>query len=160
MADGSRTISGWDAPLDVDWDFQLAILRREIKLAAPSKGGALAHAFDSPDTAVMNESNDTITVSVGRQHKAWPYAAIQNFGGPRTNVRIPKRKGGKVLRFFWMGKWRFFSHVTMHAGQILGSDYVYHGVFNWWARLCRGAMQPGSKGVVQWRNKHYSEGLR
>ena len=160
MATGSTTIRGWDAPLDVDWDFQLQVLRREIQMCAPSKGGALAQAFDSPDTAVLSEDRGVITISVGTQHKAWRYAKIQNFGGyvPPFNIRTQGRPGHKpVMRAMIGGAYRFF---TKRRGfHIQGADYVKRGVFNWWSKLCRGATM-GGKQVVQWRSKHYAQGLR
>lgn len=159
---------GWDAPLEVDWDFQLEMLRDEIGEAAPSRSGALREAFRSADTAVINEAQDLITIEVGRQHRAWPYAAIQNFGGPEKDIVIwPKAAGlsskgrfwggGKargrppVLRFWWGGRLRFFTHVHMRAGQIHGSNYVEEGVFNWWEKLRRGFRKP----VAEWAKKHY-----
>ena len=147
---------GWDKPLDVDWNFQLGILRKEIAAAAPGKSGALKHAFDSEDTAVMS-SPTTIEITVGKQHKAWPYASIQNLGGPSHDIKIFPKKPGGVLRFMWNGQLRFFKYVTMHAGQIHPTNFVQNGVYNWWRKLMRGITDGGAP-VYQWASGHHSQG--
>ena len=154
MTNDNRNINlGWDRPLEVDWDFQLTELRREIRHKAPYKFGHLADAFNSEDTVVINDDHDVIDITVGKQHKAWPYAAIQEWGGPRHDVVIrPKR--AKALRFWWNGKLTFAKKVIMKAGQILGSHYVERGVKSWWRKLTSGRLT-----VVKWRSKHYSRGL-
>ena len=146
-------LKGWDRPLVVDWDFQTGLLRREIQAQAPGRGGALKQAFDSPDTAVINEEGNIIDITVGKQHKAWPYAKIQEYGGPSHDVIIrPKR--AKALRFYWMGRLRFFQKVVIKAGSILGSHYVERGVLNWWRKLTEKQAK-----VVYWASEHYSRGI-
>jgi hypothetical protein len=147
---------GWDKPLDVEWNFQLKELRREIQLLAPGgKSGALKQAFGSADTVILVAPN-VIDITVGSQHRAWPYAAIQEYGGPAFDRIIRPKRAGGVLAFYWMGKLRFFKKVTMHAGQILGSHYVQRGVYNWWAKLTRGMTR--KEPVISWASGHYAEG--
>lgn len=151
MTKGQTIRLGWDAPLEVDWDFQLEELRREIEEVAPLRSGALRDAFRNADTAVINKEKNLITIEVGQQHRAWPYAAIQNFGGPARDIIIRPRFA-KALKFFWKGRLRFFAKVTMHAGQIVGSYFVEEGVFNWYEKLTGGTYT-----VVHWRSKHYAK---
>lgn len=158
-------VKGWDRPLVVDWNFQTALLRKEIQVAAPGRGGALKQAFDSPDTAVINEAENIITVSVGKQHKAWPYAKIQNFGGtiPAFDIRKAQRAvnatymamvRGRKISAGRYGRW--FRRSSLGAYQpvmvamiggakdslrsaaihIMGSNYVERAVHVWWRKLC------------------------
>lgn len=140
---------GWDMPLDIDWDWQLPVLRQEIKRCAPGKSGALAQAFDNPDTAVVDKTGTVIDIEVGRHHRAWRYAAIQEHGGPAVSRTIYPVHA-KALRFYYMGKLLFLKHVHMRAGQIKGIHYVQQGVYNWWNRLMR-----GTNGGPHWRSKDY-----
>jgi len=120
----------WDQPLAVDFDFHLDELRRSIRDVAPYASGALRRAFDDPESAELNTGRDMITISVRPPSAAWPYAAIQNFGGPERDVIIrPVRK--KALSFIWHGSRVFFKKVTMRAYSIRGSHYVERGVEQW-----------------------------
>ncbi len=188
MPNDPRTIKlGWDQPLDIVWDFQLPLLRAEIKSFAPGKGGALASAFDSPDTAVVNEAGNVIDITVGKQHRAWPYAAIQEYGGiiPPFDIRAAQRsfrrtqtdiRAGRTINEKRMGmferRWYRGYKPVMVAWiggalrfftkrgpiVIIGREYVRQGVFSWWAKLTRGLTRQGK--VVDWATGHYGAGAQ
>ena len=144
--------SGWDRPLDVDWDWQINVLRRCIRDEAPSKGGALQQAFQHKRSVVINKKQTEITISVKPPDPAAPYAAAQNFGsglyGPKAaKYRIPRIDNltAKVLRFLGRGgKWVFRKFV-MHPG-VRGQHYVEKGIIKWWKKLTGGKYT-----VVKWR---------
>jgi len=137
MTNGETIKLGWDRPLVVDWDFQLAHLRRCIQNHTPYASGALRHAFDNPTSAVINKEETVITVAVEPPATAARYAAIQNFGGPSRDIRIyPRFK--KALSFMWHGRRVFFKSVLMRANRIRGKHFVENGVKSWLEDLMKG----------------------
>lgn len=146
--------SGWDRPLDVDWDFQLRALREEIRDAAPAgKTGSLKRAFSNKDTVTINKKKTVITITVQPPDPAAAYAGVVNFGSGihagRGKYRIPRidNLAAKTLRFFWKGAWRFFKWV-MHPG-IEGQHYVERGIVAWWNKITKGARYT----IVKWRRR-------
>ena len=160
-------LKGWDRPLVVDWDFQTGLLRLEIQRLAPGRGsGNLKEAFEHSDTAVINEEGNVIDITVGKQHKAWPYAKIQEHGGtiPAFDIRKAQRAfkstylamvRGRKISAGRYGRWFRRSSVGGYKPvmvawiggmkrfftkrgpiHIMGSHYVERGVHNWWRKLC------------------------
>lgn len=170
MANKSGNIStiklGWDRPLDVDWNFQIPALRREIKLTAPGRGGALKQAFDDPGSVVFDAQSMMIDITVGPDKKAAPYANIQEHGGviPPFNLLTQGKPGHKRAMVAWIGgAKRFFTKRGPIL--ILGSHYVERAVYSWWRALMRSvtpvvAWSDVGKGggEARWASGHYSAG--
>ena len=145
--------SGWDRPLDVDWDWQLGVLRRCIRDEAPGgSSGNLKQAFNHKRSVVIDKKETEITISVMPPDPAAPYAAAQNFGsglyGPRAaKYRIPRidNMTAKVLRFMGRsGQWVFRKFVW-HPG-VKPQHFVEKGIVKWWQKLTGGRTT-----VVKWR---------
>jgi hypothetical protein len=157
---------GWDKPLDVDWDFHIPALRREIKLTAPGRSGALAQAFDAPGAVVFDEAAMLIDITVGPEQKAARYANIQEHGGiiPPFNLLTQGKPGHKRAMVAWIGGARRF-FTRRGPILILGSHYVENAVHSWWRNLMRSVTPvvawagagPGGGGA-RWASGHYSAG--
>ena len=166
MADPQNIKVGWNAPLEVDWDFALHLLRREISSAAPGKSGTLKADLLRESSVTINDEKTVITIQNPPPNRSWKYALIQDQGGPARDVIIrPKR--AQALSFMWNGTRRFFKQVTMHAGQIKGLNYVYRGVMAWFEKVrehewvkWKDAGAPSGGTRVSWGSHHYSAGIQ
>jgi len=144
--------SGWDKPLDVNWDWQLGVLRRCVRDEAPGGStGALKNAFNKKRSVKINKKETEITISV-KDGPAAPYAAAINYGsglyGPKgAKYRIPRIDNltAKTLRFMWRGVWTFRKFV-MHPG-VKATHFVEHGIIKWWKRLTGKSVKST---VVRW----------
>ena len=150
MAENPRIIepakkSGWDAPLDVDWNFQVEELRKYLADYAPGRSGQLRTDLRSPGTVTINKEQTEIYIKIGPNAPSGAYARIQDEGGyvPPFDIReaektrnsmLMTRPYSKVMRAVIGGVARFF---TKRKGfHLRGWHYVDRAVSRWWDELC------------------------
>ena len=161
MAENPRIIepakkSGWDAPLDVDWNFQVDSLREHLANSAPASSGTLRSDLRQPEAVTINKKQTEIRITVQPPAASYPYARIQDEGGyiPPFDIRkaeltrnpmLMNRPYSKVMRAVIGGVARFF---TKRRGfHLRGWHYVDRAVSRWWDELCGNPRET----VVEWR---------
>jgi hypothetical protein len=169
--------SGWDGPLEVDWDFAIDDLRDELVRWAPGAGGALRSDLRAPEAVTINKEMTEIRITIQPPALSASYALAQDEGAivppykcpPRISRKIKSPYSGRnrwatgIYRFPNQGGIRPYGErswvmtamiggvqrfFTSRRGfRITGVHYVDRAIATWWDRLVRG--QSGTP--VQWR---------
>ncbi len=148
MTNGTKQ-SGWDGPLQMDWDFQLSPLRDLLATFAPIATGALRGDLRRPSTTTTNQDKTEITIEIKPPNLSWQYARIQDEGGTTPAHEI-KPRFKKAL--FWKGASHPVAKVNHPGSVIPATNYVDKAVVAWLAHF-------GSI-VFKWRAGKAGQGLQ
>jgi hypothetical protein len=153
MVNGTQK-SGWDGPLDIDWEWALTDLRRELKNAAPADSGTLRNSFNDPRTVTQSRDKRKIFIKIEPPALAWKYARIQDKGGFVPPYDIIAAKGpGSVMRAEIPRDSGTFKFFTSRRGfRLSGSNYVDRAIIAWARRL--------NFITISWRAGRGGQGLR
>ena len=84
--------SGWDGPVEMDWDYELNMLRELLATYAPVDTTALRRDLRQPSTTTLNQDKTEITISIEPPSLSWKYARIQDEGGVIRPYKCPKAR--------------------------------------------------------------------
>ena len=141
--------SGWDGPLQMDWDVQLDSLRDLLATFAPVASSALRGDLRRPSTTTLSHDKTEITIAIDPPSMSWEYARIQDEGGT-TPAHVIRPRIKKAL--FWKGAGHPVMKVNHPGSVIPATNYVDKAVVAWFAHF-------GSI-VFKWRAGKAGQGLQ